>query len=238
MNLHNFIIPSIDLLDESIVRLYKGDYGQKTVYNVNLSDLLEKYKHFSNLHIVDLNGAKGDGMKNIALIAKIRHNFAGKIQLGGGIRSIDVADQILNLTKINAVVIGTIAINNPDLTMKMIEKFGKEKVVLAIDCLFDGQKFIPKANGWVENSDNDLFSLLEIYQNSAKNLLITDISVDGTMSGANVELYRQIKEKFPNFKVQASGGVSSIENVQALQKVTDFAIVGKALYENIFDDLC
>ena len=95
-NIHSFVIPSIDLLDGEIVRLYKGDYEQKTLYNIDIDELLEKYKDFQNLHIVDLNGAKGNGLVNIELIKKIRLKFKSRIQFGGGMRSIEIVNKALN----------------------------------------------------------------------------------------------------------------------------------------------
>lgn len=227
----NFIIPSIDLLDGKVVRLFKGDYEQKTVYDVAISDLLEKYQDYQNLHIVDLNGAKGDLIKNIEVVKTIRKNFKNKIQFGGGVRSLEIAENLLGELKLDRVVLGTVAINNFDLTKKFIEKFGKEKIVLALDCQRIGDDYFPKANGWLEETKDDLFAILEKYKNIAKYILCTDISVDGTMQGPNFDLYKKIKEKFPEFLLQASGGVSSNEDLEKLQKITDFAIVGKMLYQ-------
>lgn len=236
----NFVIPSIDLLDGNVVRLYKGDYNQKTVYNVSIDELLEKYKNFQNLHIVDLNGAKGDNIVNISLIKEIRRNFKGNIQIGGGVRSIKIADKMLNENGINKVVLGTIAITNFDLTKQIISQFGKEKIVLAIDCKLENEIYIPKANGWQENSNTklDLFAVLNLYDNLAKYILVTDISVDGTMMGSNIQLYKQIKEMFPNFILQSSGGVASVQDIKKLENIADFAIVGKALYEGLIENLC
>ncbi len=227
----NFIIPSIDLLDGKVVRLFKGDYDQKTIYDVKIDDLLDKYQDYENLHIVDLNGAKGDLIKNIEIVNLIRKKFKGKIQFGGGVRSLDIADNFLKVTKLDRVVLGTVAINNFELTKEFIEKFGKEKIVLALDCQeFEGNYF-PKANGWIQKSEQNLFVILEKYKGIAKYILCTDIAVDGTMKGPNFDLYKKIKEKFPMFVLQASGGVSSLDDLEKLQKITDFAIVGKMLYE-------
>ena len=239
MNYINFTIPSIDLLDGNIVRLHKGDYNQKTVYNIDIDELLEKYKQFENLHIVDLNGAKGNGLVNIELIKQIRLKYKGRIQFGGGIRSIEIANKMLNEFGIDRVVLGTIAITDFALAAQVIEKFGKEKIILAIDCKLEDRRYIPKINGWIENSNQkqDLFDILEQYTHLAKYILVTDISVDGTMQGSNLDLYRQIKEKFPDFIIQASGGVSSVTDIEKLQEIVDFAIVGKVLYEGLIDEI-
>jgi len=232
----NFVIPSIDLLDGQIVRLFKGNYGEKTVYNVEISAILSKYQSFERLHIVDLNGAKGDGISNIEIIKEIRAKFDGKIQIGGGIRNLKIAKSVLELG-VNSIVLGTVAITNFELTKEILAKLGAEKVILAIDCNLENGKYFPKANGWLESGKLDLFETLKQYEAIASEVLITDISVDGTMQGANLELYRQIKSRFPQLKLQASGGVSCVEDLENLKKIVDFAIVGKALYEGIIEDL-
>jgi len=232
----NFVIPSIDLLDGQIVRLFKGNYGEKTVYNVEIDDLLAKYQSFKKLHIVDLNGAKGDGISNIEIIKKIRAKFDGKIQIGGGIRNLKIAKSVLELG-VNSIVLGTVAITNFELTREILAKLGAEKVVLAIDCKLENGRYFPKANGWLESGKLDVFETLKQYETLASKVLITDISVDGTMQGANLELYREIKKCFPNLKLQASGGVSCVEDLENLRKIVDFAIVGKALYEGIIENL-
>lgn len=234
-----FIIPSIDLLDGKIVRLLKGDYNKKTIYEIDILDLLEKYKKFHNLHIVDLNGAKGFGI-NFEIISKIRANFQGKIQVGGGVRSLEIVDKMINEIKIDRVVLGTIAIEDFNLTRSIFDKFGDEKIVLAIDCSFENGSYIPKINGWSKGNTNnkDLFTILDNYKDIARYILVTDISFDGTMRGVNKELYQLIKEKFSNFLLQSSGGVSSSLDIEKLKEVSDFAIVGKALYENLFNHLC
>ena len=232
----NFVIPSIDLLDGQVVRLFKGNYGEKTVYNIAIDDLLSKYQSFERLHIVDLNGAKGDGISNIEIIKKIRAKFNGNIQLGGGIRNLNLAQSILELG-IDAVVLGTIAITNFELTKTILTKLGTKNVVLAIDCKLENGKYFPKANGWLESGKLDLFETLKQYESIASEILITDISVDGTMQGANLQLYREIKSRFSQLKLQASGGVSCVEDLENLREITDFAIVGKALYEGIIENL-
>ena len=236
----NFIIPSIDLLDGNIVRLKQGDYNKATVYEVKLDDLLGKYSIFNTLHVVDLNGAKGEQCKeNEKIIKEIRKKFKGKIQVGGGFRDVGKIDFYLNQIKVNEVVLGTLCVKNVEKTIELIKKFCAEKIILAIDCENVNNIYVPKVNGWQEFGDcKNIFELLEKYDRIAKKLLITDIQKDGCLSGGNYDLYKQIKTNFPSFKIQASGGICSFNDVKTLKDITNFAIVGRAMYEkNIYNDI-
>ena len=240
VDMKNFIIPSIDLLDGKIVRLLNGDYNRSTIYEVKVDDLVEKYSIFNTLHIVDLNGAKGEKCEeNEEIIAKIRVKFKGKIQVGGGFRDVEKIEFYLNKVSVDAVVLGTLCIKNVEKTIELIKKFGAEKIILAIDCENVNGVYIPKINGWQEFCGcKNIFDLLEKYDGIAENLLITDIQRDGCLSGGNCNLYQQIKTKFPSFKVQASGGIGSFDDIKTLKNITDFAIVGRAMYEkNIYNDV-
>lgn len=239
-NMKNFVIPSIDLLDGKIVRLLKGNYNKATIYEVKVDDLVEKYSIFNTLHIVDLNGAKGEKCKeNEKIITEIRKQFTGKIQVGGGFRDVEKIEFYLNEVSIDAVVLGTLCIKNVEKTVEIIKKFGAEKIILAIDCESVNGVYVPKINGWQEFCDcKNIFDLLEKYNGIARKLLITDIQRDGCLSGGNCDLYQQIKTRFPSFQVQASGGISTIADIKKLQAVADFAIVGRAMYENnVFEEI-
>ena len=238
--LTDFIIPSIDLLDGQIVRLIKGDYDKSTIYDIKIDDLVEKYSIFNTLHIVDLNGAKGEKCEeNEKIIKEIRKKFRGKIQVGGGFRDVEKIDYYLNEINVDAVVLGTLCIKNVEKTIESIKKFGAEKIVLAIDCENIDGVYVPKINGWQEFCEcKNIFELLQKYDGIAKKLLITDIQRDGCLSGGNCDLYQQIKTKFPGFQIQASGGICSIDDIKKLQEVADFAIVGRAMYEkNLFEEI-
>ena len=253
-SLYDFIVPSIDILDGKIVRLENGKFNKKQIYNINIEELLDKYKCFNLLHIVNLNGAKGEyNEKNIILIKRIIQKFKGKIQLGGGIRTREDVNFWLN-NGVNNVVIGTLCINNIEETKNIIKEFGKEKIVLAIDCVNKDDRFIPKINGWKEfcykkkedtnaKTNNkklkyDIFYYLNEYKDTAEHFLITDICRDGMLMGTNIDLYKIIRQKFPNFKIQASGGVFDIEEVLKLKNIVNFAIIGKSIYEtNILNDI-
>ena len=236
----NFIIPSIDLFDGQIVRLLKGDYEKTTIYNIDIDELIKKYSIFNKLHIVDLNGAKGEKCnENEKIIAKIRAKFKGKIQVGGGFRDVEKIYYYLNKLNVDAVVLGTLCIKNITKTIEIIKEFGKDRIVLAIDCEKINGMFVPKINGWQEFCEcKNIFDLLRKYNGIANKILITDIQRDGCLSGGNFDLYTQIKTKFPNFQIQASGGVSGIDDVKKMQKVADFAIVGRSMYEkNLFNEI-
>ena len=239
----NFIIPSIDLLDGKIVRLFQGDYNKKTEYNVNLDELLGKYKQFSQIHVVDLNCARRERNDvNCNIIKTIIKKFNGSVQIGGGVRNASDIENKLNLG-FSAVVIGTMALKNADLTKQMLYAYGKDKIVLSFDCECnknstnkeDLRNYYVKINGWQDSSKVSVFDVLKEYYGLGKTILITDISVDGTMKGPNVALYRQIKRTFPKYVLQASGGVSSIEDVKKVINVADNVIVGKALYNGLLN---
>ena len=202
-NMKNFVIPSIDLLDGKIVRLLKGNYNKATVYEVKVDDLLEKYKDFCVLHVVDLNGAKGENCEeNEKIITEIRKKIEGKIQVGGGIRDIEKIEFYLNKVSIDAVVLGTLCIKNVGKTIEIVKKFGAEKIVLAIDCENVNGVFMPKINGWQEFCEcRNIFDLLGKYDGIAKKLLITDIQRDGCLSGGNYDLYQQIKRNCPRLLI-------------------------------------
>ena len=194
----------------------------------------------NNLHIVDLNSAKGEKCEeNKEIIAKIRAKFKGEIQVGGGFRDVEKIDYYLNQVNVDAIVLGTLCIKNAEKTIEIIKKFGAEKIVLAIDCENVDGIYTPKINGWQEFCEcKNIFDLLEKYNGVAKKLLITDIQQDGCLSGGNCDLYQQIKMKFPSFKVQASGGIGNFNDVKTLKNITDFAIVGRAMYESsIYNDI-
>ena len=160
-SMKDFVIPSIDLLDGKIVRLLKGNYNKATVYEIKVDDLLEKYKDFCVLHVVDLNGAKGENCEeNKKIITEIRKKFKGKIQVGGGFRDTEKIEFYLNKASVDAVVLGTLCVKNVEKTIEIIKKFGAEKIVLAIDCENVNGVFVPKINGWQEFCDcKNIFDL-------------------------------------------------------------------------------
>lgn len=221
------ILPAIDLFDKKAVRLYKGDYNQMTVYNENP---LEVAKDFENsgaefIHIVDLEGAKDGTTPNIDIIENIVKNTSLKVEVGGGIRSREVIKRYLDIG-VSRVILGTIAVTDNAFLRSVVEEYG-EKIAVGAD-IKDGFVAI---KGWVEKSNvscDDFFK--ELSQIGVSTVICTDISKDGAMKGANLELYKELSRKY-KMDIVASGGVSSIEDIKALKAMDMYgAILGKAYY--------
>ncbi|OOF38373.1 1-(5-phosphoribosyl)-5-[(5-phosphoribosylamino)methylideneamino]imidazole-4-carboxamide isomerase [Rodentibacter mrazii] len=233
------IIPALDLIDGQVVRLYQGDYAQKTLYSDNPVAQFQDYvrQGAKQLHLVDLTGAKDPAQRQTTLIGEIIAQVQCPIQVGGGIRSEqDVAD--LLAVGANRIVIGSTAVKDRAMVKGWFERYGADKFVLALDINIDasGQKIIA-ISGWQETSGVSLEELIEEYQAvGLQHVLCTDISRDGTLTGSNVSLYREICAAFPEIQFQSSGGIGSLADIAAL-KGTGVAgvIVGRALLEGKFN---
>ncbi|MBM7555978.1 1-(5-phosphoribosyl)-5-[(5-phosphoribosylamino)methylideneamino]imidazole-4-carboxamide isomerase [Halanaerobacter jeridensis] len=229
------VIPAIDIKDGECVRLYKGDFEQKTVYGepVEMAKLWTD-KGASRLHIVDLDGALDAKPKNLDLIANIVDEVDIPVQVGGGIRDIETISHYLDIG-IQRVIIGTAAIKNPELVVEAIDQFGAEKIVVGIDAK-NGQV---ATEGWLETSDTAAVELgQEMKDRGVKWVVYTDISRDGTLVGPNIESTKNLAEE-TGLNVIASGGVSDIDDIKALKKIEDAGvkgvITGKALYSENLD---
>jgi len=232
------IYPAIDLKSGQCVRLYKGDYDQMTVYEKNPVNLAKSFKqqNADMLHVVDLDGAKTGESINADIILKIYQETGLKIQTGGGIRTREKVSKLLS-QGIARVIIGSIAISQPGEVLSWLEEFGSEKIVLALDIRWNkANEPVLAQQGWVNTSDKTLWELLDYYQKgSIKHVLCTDIARDGTLSGPNFALYQECMMRYPTIQFQASGGISSLRDIQRLkQTAIAGVIIGKALYENIF----
>ena len=223
------LIPAIDIIDGKCVRLTKGDYDQKTVYG-NPIDMAKEFERigYNRLHVVDLDGAKSKHIVNDAVLSAITTETNLTVDFGGGIKTDEDLEKAF-AAGASMVTVGSIAVTNPDLFMGWLEKYGAEKMILGAD-VRHGKISI---NGWKEDSDEDLLSFLEKYVNAGvKNVLCTEISKDGTLSGPAINLYRQVMDAYPALHLIASGGVSSKEDIIALDAAGIPAVVfGKAIYE-------
>lgn len=232
------IIPAIDLIDGSVVRLYQGDYQQKTQYAMDPVDVVHDYadQGASWLHIVDLTGAKDTEKRQLTLIKKMVDTRRMQFQAGGGIRSEKDVAQLLEIG-VKRIVIGSLAVKQPELVKTWVSKYGAESIVLALDVNIDekGNKFIA-THGWQESSGVALEGLLEKFLAvGAKHVLCTDISRDGTLQGSNHQLYAQMTAQFPTVNWQASGGIGKLQDIEVLKptKVSG-VILGRALLEGKF----
>lgn len=221
------IFPAIDLYDKKAVRLLKGDYNQMTVYSDNPAEFaLDFEKQGAQfLHIVDLEGARDGTTPNLDIIKSITENTNLFVEVGGGIRSMDVVKKYID-AGVSRVILGTAAVKDEEF-LKLASKTYPGKVAVGVDIL-DGYVAI---KGWTEKSGYTCFEFCEKMQKlGIKNIICTDISKDGAMQGTNHELYRELSEKF-SMAITASGGVSSLEDVKKLAKLGIYgAIIGKAYY--------
>lgn len=226
------IFPAIDLYNGKAVRLFKGDYNQMTVYSENPLSIAKEFEKMGAefLHLVDLEGAKFGSTPNIDVVKSIVKNTNLFIEIGGGIRSMQVIKEYLD-SGVNRVILGTSAVNDKEFLKKALSKYG-DKVAVGIDVL-DGYVAI---KGWVEKSQYSCFDFFaEMQSLGVKNVICTDISKDGAMQGTNRGLYKELSQKF-SVDVTASGGVSSIQDVLALKELGLYgAIIGKAYYVGAID---
>lgn len=228
------LIPAIDIIDGKCVRLTKGDYDQKKVYNENPVEVAKEFERlgFKRLHVVDLDGAKAKHIVNVEVLKGITSETSLTVDFGGGIKSEEDLQKAFE-SGAKMVTLGSIAVTDRDFTCRCIERFGAEKIVLGAD-VRNGKVSI---NGWKEDSADDLMPFLQFYvDRGIKNVLCTEISKDGTLAGPAIELYKEIMAQFPDIHLIASGGVSSNEDIEALDDAGIPAVVfGKAFYEGRID---
>lgn len=226
------IFPAIDLYGGKAVRLYKGDYAQMTVYNEDPTAVARDFQAAGAkfMHLVDLEGAKTGIPANTATVRALAQAFDGFIELGGGIRSLQTIEAYF-AAGVDRVILGTAAVTDPDFLKEALNRWG-EKIAVGVD-LKDGFVAI---KGWTQTSSltaEDFFSQMQAL--GVKTVICTDISRDGAMQGTNRELYKQLSRKFA-IDLIASGGVSSLEDIQALRKMELYgAIIGKAYYIGAID---
>ena len=224
------IIPAIDILDGKAVRLSQGDYEQKKIYNEDPLEIAKMFEDhgINRLHIVDLDGAKANRVINYGVLEKIASRTSLTIDFGGGLKS----DYDLNIafdSGATMVTVGSIAVKNPEMFQQWIDKFGADNIILGADCK---DKKIA-VSGWTETTDEEVIPFIEKWRRKGiSKVICTDISRDGMLTGPNVELYREIKETDPETYLIASGGISTIKDIEQLEEIhIPGIIIGKAIYE-------
>ena len=223
------LIPAIDIINGQCVRLTKGDYEQKTVYGQPL-DMAREFERigFQRLHVVDLDGAKSKHIVNSAVLRNITTETALTVDFGGGIKT-DEDIETAFASGAAMVTVGSIAVTQPDRFIAWLDKYGADRMILGAD-VRNGKISI---NGWKEDSEEDLLPFLRKYIDAGvRNVLCTEISKDGTLAGPAIDLYQRVMDTYPQLHLIASGGVSSINDIKALDAVGIPAVVfGKAIYE-------
>ncbi len=224
------IIPAIDIIDGKCVRLTKGDYTMKTTYSSDPVEIACGYEKmgFKRLHVVDLDGAKSKHIVNSNTLKQIIRKTSLSVDFGGGIKSVSDIKKAFECGA-EYITLGSVAITNRSLFEQALEEYGSEKIILGADVR--NRKI--SLNGWLENSNIDIIDFLKEYVAiGVKNVLCTDISKDGMLSGPSVELYKEIIDSFPQINLIASGGISSVKDIEELDKYNiPSVVIGKAFYE-------
>lgn len=229
------LIPAIDLRNGRCVRLFQGDFGAETRYEHEPHELLLRYREFgaSWLHVVDLDGAKDGVLANRAVIIALASQKGVKLQVGGGVRSAAVIDDLLR-NRVERVVVGSAAVQRPEEVAGWFTRFGSERICLALDIRIDsGGEPRVRTHGWREGTAISLWEAISRFPTGmVKHVLCTDIERDGAMSGPNLNLYRTAMSRFPRLSWQASGGVRHAADLAALAEIgVTAAVSGKALLE-------
>ena len=226
------LFPAIDLIGGKAVRLIRGDYAQVTVYSDKPSEVAKGFEECGAkyLHVVDLEGARDGSLANLETIKEIIERTKLFVEVGGGIRSIETVEKYIGAGA-QRVIIGTAAVTDPDFLREAVERYG-DKIAVGVD-IKDGMVAI---KGWTETSELSCFDFCEkLSAMGVKTIICTDISKDGLLAGTNLELYRELSEKF-SMDITASGGVSTLDDVRKLAQMDIYgAILGKALYTGNID---
>ena len=228
------LIPAIDIINGQCVRLTKGDYDQKKVYNDDPAAVAKEFEQlgFRRLHIVDLDGAKSKHIVNDAVLRSITTETKLIVDFGGGIKTEEDIEKAFEAGA-SMVTVGSIAVTKPALFIQWLEKYGADKMILGADV----RNGMISINGWKEDSKEELLPFLKKYIDAGvKNVLCTEISKDGTLQGPAVTLYKEVMKAYPQLHLIASGGVSQKEDIEELERERIPAVVfGKAIYEGRID---
>jgi len=224
------IIPAIDIIGGQCVRLSKGDYSTKKVYDSNPVEVAQRFEDvgITHLHVVDLDGAKAAKLVNGNVLKSICEETELIVDFGGGVRSLETAQQVIDLGA-NQVTGGSIAVKDQTEFLTWIEELGADQIILGADAN-EGKIAI---SGWEEGSDHDIFEFIDFYHEKGIQYVIsTDIARDGMLTGPSIELYKEIIAKFPDVKLIASGGIAEMDDIYQLRDIGCYgAITGKAIYE-------
>lgn len=223
------IIPAIDIIEGKCVRLTKGDYATKKIYNENPLEIAKEFEDngIEYLHLVDLDGAKSQHIVNYKILEQIAAKTNLKIDFGGGLKS-DEDLRIAFDNGANQITGGSIAVKNREVFTGWINKYGGDKIILGADCI--NRKIA--THGWLETSEVDVVDFIKQYEQiGVRNTICTDVAKDGMLQGASVDLYKEILSK-SDVNLIASGGVASIDDLLELKEIgCEGTILGKAIYE-------
>jgi phosphoribosylformimino-5-aminoimidazole carboxamide ribotide isomerase len=230
------LIPSIDLMGGSCIRLYQGDFARKTEYALRPAELMRRYEEAGAdwVHLVDLDGARTGEPENHNVIAQLARETSVNLQVGGGVRSVTKIKELLD-AGVARVVLGSVAVQRPSDVCEWLRRFGAERLCLAFDVRI-GHRDVPRVctNGWARTDSLSLWAALEAYGDLPHHVLCTDIARDGTLSGPNIDLYALAVHRHPQIRWQASGGIRNGSDLTALAEVgVAGAVSGRALLEGM-----
>lgn len=224
------IIPAIDILYGKCVRLTQGDFGKVKIYNEDPLTVAYLFQeaNLDHLHLVDLEGAQKGKIMNWKVLMELQEKTALLIDFGGGVKTEKDVEKLLGLD-ISQINIGSLAVKEPEKFKRWIKEYGAENFILSADVKNEEVM----VNGWIKSAKINLFDFVEQYvQDGLRYLTCTDISKDGMLEGPNFDLYKKLKSRFPTLRINASGGITSLEDLQKLKSLSlDGAIIGKAIYE-------
>ncbi len=231
------LYPAIDLRAGVCVRLMHGRFDRVTEYDTDPSARLAAFAQAGAqwVHIVDLDGAEAGRAVQHGLIGTLAAGRGVRIQSGGGVARVEDVQALLD-AGVSRVVVGSLAVKAPDSVAAWLDRFGSEAITLAFDVRIEDGVPVPSLKGWTQSAGIDLWAALDRYPaGSVRHVLVTDVGRDGALTGPNLDLLAEVKRRRPDLELQASGGVSSLDDLNALKAMgADGAIVGRALYEGRF----
>ena len=226
------IIPAIDIIEGNAVRLYQGDYRKKEVVGKDILDIAKSFENSGAkyIHLVDLDGAKKGRLVNKKIILNMAKELTIPIEVGGGIRNYKEVEELIN-NGVSRVILGTAALENEEFVSRVVRDFG-EKIAVGVDC----KKGYICTKGWLEESNVHYIEFCKRMENiGVKNIILTDISKDGTLEGTNISMVNQLKE-YVSVNIIASGGVKDYYDIKKLNDLDIYGvIIGKALYSGNID---